>query len=249
MFFHSPSSPNRVRKNGGIKYSMKSPKKYKRKTPKNNKTHKNKNLCHYSHLEMLQHTVENSETHPKIQKLRNLVNCVIRSDEVLGYYLNLIHTNPFFSTAPRLQIYRKMSPEDTLEIGPPNGFMHGLYYDSKHWHYVYHGHAIDSYQQEHQIPESDNFCSTFALMYLLETHQLRPHYPLRKKAFYHNIRVACKFWLDELKNPELKTLFEKRLQHVEKNTQIHSLQEVIHLFHWGKYHAEEFYSYLSKKPI
>jgi hypothetical protein len=222
--------------------SLKKHKKYK------NKTHKNKPNCHYSHAEMLQHILplySPSEIHPKIQKLRNLVNCVIRSDEVLGYYLNLIHNNPFFSTAPRLQIYRKLSPEDTLEMGPPNGFMHGLYYDSKHWHYVFHGHPIDSYQQEHQIPQSDNFCSTFALMYLLETHNMRAHYPLRKKAFYHNIRVACQFWLDELRIPELKTIFEKRLRKTlgpEMN-----FQDALQLFQWGKHHAEEFYLPFNKK--
>ena len=220
---------------------MKSPPKKQR-----NKTHKKKNICHYSHTEMLQHTVENSETHPKIQKLRNLVNCVIRSDEVLGYYLNLIHANPFFSTAPRLQIYRKLSPEDTLEMGAPNGFMHGLYYDSKHWHYVFHGHSIDSYQQEHQIPQSDNFCSTFALMYLLETHHMRAHYPLRKKAFYHNIRVACQFWLDELRIPELKTIFEKRLRKTLGPAM--NFQDALQLFQWGKHHAEEFYLPFNKKP-
>lgn len=225
---------------------MKSPqKKHKHKTSKN-KTTKNKNPCHYSNTEMLQHTVATSETHPKIQKLRNLVNCVIRSDEVLGYYLNLIHTNPFFSTSPRLQIYRKLSPEDTLEMGAPNGFMHGLYYDSTHWHYVFHGHPIDSYQQEHQIPKSDNFCSTFALMYLLETHHLRPHYPLRKKAFYHNIRVACQFWLDELHIPELKTIFEKRLRQTLGPAM--SFQDALQLFQWGKHHAEEFYLPFNKKP-
>jgi hypothetical protein len=180
--------------------------------------------------------------HPNVQKIQRLVNCVIRSDEILGYYLQQINSHPRFSTAPPLHLYRKLDPEDTQYIGPPEGFMYGLYYDLTHWHYVYHGHAIDSYSQQHQIQDSDNFCSTFALMYLLETHHLRPKYPLRKKAYYHNIRIACQFWIDELHMyPELKELFEQRIQKVKKETQIESLHEAVKMLHWGIHHAENFY--------
>jgi hypothetical protein len=81
-------------------------------------------------------------------------------------------------------------------------------------------------------------------MYLLETHHLRPHYPLRKKAYYHNIRLACQFWIDELLSyPELKRLFEKRVQKMKEKTQVDSMKEVLKLFYWGIHHAEEFYPY------
>jgi hypothetical protein len=203
-------------------------------------TRKNRNPCNYSEIEMK--STAPSIFHTNVQKLQRLINCVIRSDEILGYYLHLVNSHPKYSTAPLLEIYRKLDPDDPHYIGPPNGFMHGLYYDLTHWYYVYHGHAIDSYSQEHQIQDSDNFCSTFALMYLLETHHLRPHYPLRKKAYYHNIRLACQFWIYELhKHPDLKQLFEKRIQTVRKETHIDSLNEAIKLLHWGKHHAEEFY--------
>jgi hypothetical protein len=183
-----------------------------------------------------------SPFHINVQKIQRLVNCVIRSDEILGYYLKLINNNSHYSTTPRLEIYRKLEPNDPKYIGPPNGFMHGLYYDLTHWYYVYHGHAVDSYSQQHQIQDSDNFCSTFALMYLLETHHLRPHYPLRKKAYYHNIRLACQFWIDELHTyPDLKQIFEQRLQKVKEKTKINSLKEALKLFFWGTHHAEEFY--------
>jgi hypothetical protein len=209
-----------------------------RKTQKHTKRKTHKNPCHYSKLENTNPIL----FHPNVLKIQKLVNCVIRSDEVLGYYLNQINSHPKYSTAPSLEIYRKLEPDDPHYIGPPDGFMHGLYYDLSHWHYVYHGHSIDSYNQQHQIQDSDNFCSTFALMYLLETHHLRPHYPLRKKAYYHNIRLACKFWIEELRlSSELKTIFEKRIQKTELTTDIHSLQEALKLFHWGKHHAEAFY--------
>jgi hypothetical protein len=79
-------------------------------------------------------------------------------------------------------------------------------------------------------------------MYLLETHHLRPHYPLRKKAYYHNIRIACQFWIDELRMyPKLKEIFEQRIQKVKEETQIESLQEAVKLINWGKHHAEHFY--------
>ena len=217
----------------------------KRRAPYSHSSHRNKNTlknpCHYSKIDTL-----NSETpslfHPKVEKLKRLVNCVIRSDEVLGHYLSHVNTHPKHSTAPPLQLYRKLKPDDPQYIGPPEGFMHGLYYDLTHWHYVFHGHSIDSYSQKHQIQDSDNFCSTFALMYLLETHHLRPHFPLRKRAYYHNIRVACQFWIHELETyPSVRTIFEKRIHAVQKYTEIDSLKDAIHLLLWGTHHAEEFY--------
>jgi hypothetical protein len=210
----------------------------KRKTQKK----KTQNPCHSSEIENMKPSTP--PFHPKVQKIKHIVNCVIRSDEILGYYLNLINKHPKYSIAPRLELHRKLEPNDPLYIGPPNGFMHGLYYDLKHWYYVYHGHAIDSYSQQHQIQDSDNFCSTFALMYLLETHHLRPHYPLRKKAYYHNIRLACQFWINELRTyPDLKQIFERRLQKVKEETKIETLKEALKLFYWGTHHAEEFYNF------
>jgi len=209
-----------------------------RKTQKRKSTHHN--LCHYSQIETMK--TAKFLLHPNVQKIQRLVNCVIRSDEIVGYYLQQVNSHPNYSTAPRLEMYRKLEPDDTQYIGPPSGFMHGLYYDLTHWYYVYHGHSIDSYSQQHQIQDSDNFCSTFALMYLLETHHLRPHYPLRKKAYYHNIRIACQFWIDELRMyPKLKEIFEQRIQKVKEETQIESLQEAVKLINWGKHHAEHFY--------
>lgn len=215
------------------------------KTKTKRYTRKNRNPCNYSKIEINSIAPSSSPSpfHENVQKIQRLVNCVVRSDEVLGYYIHLVNSHPKYSTAPPLEIYRKLDLDDTKTIGTsPNGFMHGLYYDLTHWHYVFHGHDMDSYSQQHQIQDSDNFCSTFSLMYLLETHHLRPHYPLRKKAYYHNIRIACQFWIDELRTYlDLKHIFEKRIHNVRKETQIDSLKDAIKLFQWGKQHAEEFY--------
>ena len=210
----------------------------KRRTHKNRKS----NPCFYSPQQNDKMPIAPSIFHTNVLQLQRLVNCVIRSDEVLGYFLKQVNTHPKYSTAPPLEIYRRLEPDDPTRIGPPNGFMHGLFYDLTHWHYVFNGHDIDSYRMEHQIHGSDNFCSTFALMYLLETHHLRTHYPLRRKAYYHNIRIACHFWIDELDtNPELSAIFEKRIQKVKKETHIESLKDAVKLLHWGTHHAEEFY--------
>lgn len=208
---------------------------YKRRT--------RKNPCNYSKIDRMNSiTINPSIFHINVLRIQRLVNCIIRSDEILGYYLKQVNSHPNYSTAPPLEIYRKLEPKDPNYIGPPKGFMHGLYYDLTHWHYVHHGRNMDSYSMEHQIQDSDNFCSTFALMYLLETHHLRPHYPLRKKAYYHNIRIACQFWIDEIRMyPELRRIFEKRIQKVKKETQIESLQEAVKLLRWGTHNAEEFY--------